>query len=227
MERLQIQFILLQEYHVNMNYYSYVIEHDFGLAPNPFGGYCTLTVCKPLIRKSRNLQIGDWIIGTGSISMEKYFKVKLRNHLIYAMKVSEIIPLEEYWHDKRFQCKKPILNGSLPLMYGDNFYHKDKHGNWIQEDSAHSNSDGSINIQHLQTDTGGKNAIISEHFYYFGRTAPLLPQSLHKICRGGRGQKKLSEEQGMEFLSWLTSEFQHKIYGRPINWMIYDQQKLF
>ena len=25
-----------------MKNFSYKIEHDFGLAPNPFGGYCTL-----------------------------------------------------------------------------------------------------------------------------------------------------------------------------------------
>lgn len=50
-----------------MSYFSYVVEHDYGLAPNPFGGYCSLAVCKPGIRGNENLKIGDWIIGTGEI----------------------------------------------------------------------------------------------------------------------------------------------------------------
>jgi hypothetical protein len=44
--------------------YSYVLRIDDGAATNPFWGLCTLTICKPAIR--RNAQIGDWVIGTGS-----------------------------------------------------------------------------------------------------------------------------------------------------------------
>jgi hypothetical protein len=210
-----------------MNYYSYVIEHDWGLAPNPFGGYCTLTVCKPLIRKSNNLHKDDWIIGTGSKALEDVFGRMLRNHLVYAMQVSEIIPIEDYWEDSRFKCKKPILNGSLQLMYGDNFYHKDSNGNWIQEDSAHSNQDGTPNLKHLETDTGGQNSVISKDFYYFGQATPMLPQNLHSICHQGIGQKLLTEEQGREFVGWLTSHFEPGIHGRPINWVNYNQLRLF
>jgi len=92
-----------------MNYYSYLVDHDFGLAPNPFGGYCTLSVCKPFIRRSTSLHVGDWIIGTGSRALEKKFKQPLKNHLVYAMNVSEIILMESYWNDDRFKGKKPIL----------------------------------------------------------------------------------------------------------------------
>lgn len=210
-----------------MNYYSYLVEHDLGLAPNPFGGYCTLTVCKPKIRKSGNLKIGDWIIGTGSKALSKTSGRKLNQHLIYAMQVFEIISIEEYWNDLRFRSKRPIINGSLQRMYGDNFYHKDFNGNWIQEDSAHSNNDGTPNLKHLKTDTSGRNSIISEHFYYFGQAAPLLPPSLKDICHTGVGQKLLTQELGAEFINWLTNQFEPKIYGKPINWVIYNQQRLF
>lgn len=211
-----------------MNYYSYLVEHDFGLAPNPFGGYCTLTVCKPQIRKSRNLQIGDWIIGTGSKALSKTFGRKLKHHLIYAMQVSEVIPMETYWNDRRFRCKKPILNGSRQLIYGDNFYHKDENGNWIQEDSAHSNHDGTPNLNHLKSDTSGKNAIISDYFFYFGQSAPILPPNLLDICHEGIGQKLITPlELGAEFVLWLTNKFEPRIYNVPINWVIYNQQRLF
>jgi len=44
--------------------YSYIIRVDDGAAPNPYGDICTLTICKPKIRKAADE--GDWIIGTGS-----------------------------------------------------------------------------------------------------------------------------------------------------------------
>ncbi len=210
-----------------MNFYSYLVEHDFGLAPNPFGGYCTLAVCKPQIRKSKNLQIGDWIIGTGSKSLEDSFKKRYRHHLIYAMKVSEIIAMENYWNDPRFKGKKPIINGSLILMYGDNFYHKDSEGKWVQEDSAHSNFDGTPNMRHLKVDTGGKNVLISNYFFYFGQNAPALPSNLKSICHTTVGQKKLSIAEGDEFINWLTSQYSLGILGKPINWLIYNQARLF
>lgn len=64
-----------------MHCFRYKLNHDFGLAPNPFGGIMTLAVCKGDIRRSKNLQIGDWIIGTGSKKMRR------DGQLIYAMKV--------------------------------------------------------------------------------------------------------------------------------------------
>jgi hypothetical protein len=210
-----------------MNYYSYVVEHDWGLAPNPFGGYCSLTVCKPQIRKSNNLQIGDWIIGTGSKALEVVFGRRMPTHLIYSMQVSEIISIEDYWNDSRFKCKKPILNGSRQLMYGDNFYHKDQKGKWVQEDSAHSNQDGTPNLSNLKTDTNGHNSIISNNFYYFGQSAPVLPEYLHDILHTGIGQKLIREEQGAEFVNWLSSHFVSGIHGKPINWVVYNQLRLF
>lgn len=210
-----------------MNYYSYLVEHDFGLAPNPFGGYCTLAVCKPQIRKSSNLQIGDWIIGIGSKALSITFGKNLKHHLIYAMQVTEVLSIEDYWNDSRFKCKKPILNGSLSLIYGDNFYHKGINGKWIQEDSAHSNFDGTPNLKHLETDISGQNVIISDIFYYFGQSAPILPSNLRDVAHTGIGQKLLSSELGTEFISWLTNQYEQKIHGKPINWVIYNQQRLF
>src|SRR5882762_6472831 len=44
--------------------YSYVVARDFGFAPNPFYGFCTLATCKPRIRA--HACVGDWVLGTGS-----------------------------------------------------------------------------------------------------------------------------------------------------------------
>ncbi|NIF07101.1 hypothetical protein F3J23_16815 [Chryseobacterium sp. Tr-659] len=207
-----------------MKIYSYVVDHDLGLAPNPFGNYCTLAVCKPNIRKSKKLNIGDWIVGTGSKALENIAKRPYISYLIYAMKITEIIPFESYWEDPRFQYKKPTVNGSLVTMYGDNFYHKvgDK---WIQENSAHSNSNGSVNDKHLKTDIEGKNVLISDSFYYFGNNALKIPNEFLEACHTGIGQKIVPESITDKFIEWLIN---HKkgINGDPINWKQHSNLKI-
>lgn len=210
-----------------MTIYSYVIEHDFGLAPNPFGKYCTLAVCKPKIRSSSKLQIGDWIVGTGSRAIEEETGQKVMGKLIYAMEVSERIPFDKYWHDPRFQYKKPIMNGPLVTMFGDNFYHKDDSGNWVQEDSAHSHIDSSTNKEHLNRDISGENVLISERFFYFGNNAKELPDYLTEVCHTGIGEKKVKADIAEKLLEWLLSNFDNGLHGDPISWQRFDQSKLF
>lgn len=194
--------------------YSYKIEHDYGLAPNPFGGYCTLAICKPTIRGNRRLKIGDWVIGTGSA------KLKNLNHLIFAMKVEEKLDFNQYWNDDRFQYKKPIINGSLAKMYGDNIYHQDANGDWIQKNSAHSLIDGTPNEGHIKTDTGGNYVLISQTFYYFGSNQISIPEEYREVCNKGRNMKgpSIPDEVASEFIDWLQSNFRYGIHGDPINW---------
>lgn len=77
--------------------FSYVIARDYGFAPNPFFGCCTLATCKPNIR--RVAEIGDWIVGTGSAARKR------KGFLIFAMCVNETMQFNEYWEDPRFQQK--------------------------------------------------------------------------------------------------------------------------
>lgn len=212
-----------------MAYYSYLLDHDYGLAPNPFGEYCTLAVCKPAIRKSGKLESGDWILGTGSKSMEKTTGQECVGKLIYAMKVDGKMGLNEYWHHPIFQYKKPITNGSLVSMFGDNFYHIDKGSeDWVQEDSAHS-LEGEPNLEHLKTDVGGENVLIGKTFFYFGASAPKLPDNLLSICHTGVGMKKPDEEIGGVLIQWLYDNFEEGINGDPFNWrsMKNGQMRLF
>jgi hypothetical protein len=210
-----------------MKLYTYVVHHDFGLAPNPFGKYCTLTVCKPKIRKSSNLEIGDWIIGTGSKNIEDVTGFKCLNRLIYAMKLSEKILMEEYWNDPRFQYKKPIVNGSLAAMYGDNIYEKVSENEWAQLNSAHSLDRGQRNHGHVETDLSGKYALISEEFYYFGDSAPIIPNEFSDFIKPGIGEKTITDEKLISnFIEWLKSNFDSGLHGDPINWKEYDQSEI-
>jgi hypothetical protein len=210
-----------------MTIYSYLVEHDLGLAPNPFGKYCTLAVCKPEIRRSSKLLIGDWVIGTGSKALATTSGKRVSGKLIYAMVVEEKIRLDDYWNDNRFQYKKPIMNGTLVTMFGDNFYHKDEEGNWIQDDSAHCKLDGTCNPEHFKKDIGGENALISEHFFYFGSEAPQIPKQFMEVCHSTQGQKKIRNPLATEFINWIHTNFLPGIHGDPLNWKEYNQLNLF
>ena len=71
--------------------YSYVVRTDYGSAPNPFWGVCTLVICKPKIRRSA--QVGDWIVGTGSANSPIG---DIRGMMIYAMRVTDKMTMYEY-----------------------------------------------------------------------------------------------------------------------------------
>lgn len=202
-----------------MNYYSYKLDHDYGLAPNPFGEYCTLAVCKPSIRNNKNLKIGDWIFGTGSKKLDKL------HHLIFAMQVQGKLDFQEYWNDIRFQYKKPILNGSLVQMFGDNFYHEDENGNWIQEASAHSIIDKE---EHKKNDLSGKYVLFTNKFYYFGDSSPLIPEEFWGVCNEGRNMKSkgIDNKTAKKFVDWLEKNFNEGINGDPINWNEYEHNQL-
>jgi len=145
--------------------FIYVVRRDFGFAPNPFHGVCTLATCKPDIRRSA--RIGDWVMGVGGT------RLRATGRCLYLMKVTEMSTFDEYWSDSRFISKRPLRNGSSVMMVGDNIYHRnDGIGAWIQADSHHSNPDGSPNMTNLETDTRSANVLISTHFYYFGSCAP-------------------------------------------------------
>jgi hypothetical protein len=205
-----------------MNFYSYKVEHDYGLAPNPFGKYCTLAVCKGDIRGSKRLELGDWVFGTGSRSLENTSGENMLHHLIFAMQVEEKITFDEYWNDPRFEYKKPIINGSLVKMYGDNFYHHDSDTNeWVQENSAHSMLDGSCNIVHQQRDTKSEFVLISETFFYFGDSSPLIPERYRAVCCEGRNVKStaIPTDIANEFITWLNGSYEHGIHGDPVNWV--------
>ncbi len=197
-----------------MEFFSYVVEHDYGLAPNPFGGYCSLAVCKPGIRGNKNLSVGDWVIGTGSK------KLKCQSHLINLMKVSEKITFNQYYTDKRFQYKKPIINGSLVQIFGDNFYFKDeKTNNWKQDLSAHSFNSRE---KHIKTDTSSEIVLIAEEFYYFGDARIEIPEEFKGICKKGPGMKyKNLEEIGVSLVEWVQNSFEQGILGDPISWQEY------
>lgn len=151
--------------------YVYVVDRDFGFAPNPFHGVCTLATCKPRIRGPA--KPGDWVVGMGGS------KLKSTGKCIYFMQVTGALTFNEYWSHPDFLCKRPKRNGSRKIMLGDNIYHREDEGDlWSQEDSHHSNPDGSRDPWNVDADTSRDRMLYSRRFVYFGSAAPLVPQRI-------------------------------------------------
>lgn len=132
--------------------FIYPIARDFGFAPNPFHGVCTLATCKPRIRKAA--APGDWVVGMGGT------KLKATGRCIFAMRVEKCLSFNEYWSDPEYIRKRPIRNGSRKTMVGDNIYHRiPADGVWQQADSHHSLPDGKPNISNIRTDTSLRYSI--------------------------------------------------------------------
>lgn len=205
-----------------MHCFRYRMDHDYGFAPNPFWGILTLATCKAQIRKSPALTIGDWIVGLGSKEM------KNEGTIIYAAQVNRIIPFDVYWDAPEYQVKKPITNGTLLQMFGDNVYHT-VNGKVVQDHCAHSFSARKQNIDHLRSDASGKNVLICEKFYYFGNLAPLLPRDLSYIGETGSPRaikyKDLNDAEITRFVDWLAANFETGIHGDPCNWKKFIREK--
>jgi hypothetical protein len=197
-----------------MKYFSYVVARDYGFAPNPFYGMCTLATCKPDIRKQA--QIGDWIFGTGSSSQKQY------GLLVYAMEVTKKITYNQYFCDAHYQFKKPTMHGSLICKYGDNIYYHNG-SMWSQSDSHHSKEHGLINRHNLDRDTKSDNVLISEqnHFYYFGNKAIPIPQNMLKdVCKVGPGFRYVEPQIGDQLVTYLKNNYTAGIIlGCPTNFL--------
>jgi len=196
--------------------YSYVVARDFGFAPNPFHGFCTLATCKPTIRV--RAAGGDWVVGTGSAPHA------LRGYLVYAMRVSEVITFDSYWRDPRFGQKKPNLHGSKKQAFGDNIYHRaTQHGPWVQSDSHHSLGNGAVNSRNLADDTKTPNVLVSTDFAYFRGSGPAIPAELrtfngYDLC-AGRGYKSNFPAELIEaFVEWFRSLRAEGCLGVPRDW---------
>jgi hypothetical protein len=194
--------------------YSYVVARDYGFAPNPFHGYCTLATCKPLIRKGAD--IGDLIVGLTSAKDSKVPK------LIYVMRISETLTFNEYWNDERFADKKPNRTSSVQRMMGDNIYLKSG-GRWHQSDSHHSFKDGTVNVANVTNDTQTDRVLIATDFAYWGSNAVSIPRRFTKpegesilVNRGHRSQ--FSSRFVDDFSEWFAAIPDRGFMGPPFQW---------
>ena len=194
----------------------YVVDRDFGFAPNPFHGVCTLATCKPKIRSIAS--VGDWIIGMGGN------RLQATGRCIFAMRVGRKMSFNQYWSAPEYRDKVPVRNGSRRLQVGDNISHKDDDsGEWLQEDSHHSYPDGSPNPYNIRNDTQSDAVLASDIFFYFGQEAVSLPQGLldnldYKNPRSHR--RFVSSDPANALVQWIETSYKrqaNQVLGDPFD----------
>jgi hypothetical protein len=165
--------------------YSYVVEHDTGDAPNPYFGICTLCICKYRDSPGKPKNIvelagkGDWVVGTGGVDCRKSAG---HGKVVYAMKVTDKMTLQEYFTSADFACKKLRPNGDY--RYGDNVEPR------------------------TEFDMHERFVLVSEHFYYFGRSAISIPKKRFPgLEKKGQGFKSRFDEAYIaSFVKWIENE---------------------
>lgn len=175
--------------------FRYVVRVDRGGSPNPSHGWCSLAVCKPMIR--RTARVGDWIIGLRS---------RANDQVVFAMAVDEVLPLADYWRDARFRAKRPG-GGGVP----DNFYRRARDGTLEQvANDLHG-------PRLAAGDASGLNALVSWNFRYFGRNSPELPTDLIHLVHSGQGHALHVNRRpdDVELLRRWLSAWQPGIHGSP------------
>ena len=192
--------------------HSYTVARDYGFAPNPFHGFCTLATCKPVLRNSA--AVGDWIVGTDSTTEGR------TGRLVFAMCVSEAMPFDQYWNDPRFLGKRPFMYGSMESAYGDNIYSRDPSTKeWRQIDSHHSYDDWSLNPNNVRRDTKADRVLISEEFIYWGGDGPTVSSFGGHNLRCRRGHKSnFPPEVVQDFISWIRGSGDRGYRGSPKGW---------
>ena len=203
--------------------YVYKVDHDLGINPNPFGEYCTLAGCKGGMRDSiykyivqeqkcpgLSLQdMGIWVIGIAGSGLGK----ERWGKLLYAMQVTEVLEVKDYWTDPRFEYKKRVLNEneSNDIKNGDkwnySFFRKNK--------NRHICGDNISGIE----DEIHKFILVSDTFIYHGEECskqderfilrfvknvndPIRPYRIFSTDRGNPIPEGIT--------SYLQNEFQNK-----------------
>lgn len=199
-----------------MRLFSYVVARDYGFAPNPFFGFCTLATCKPRIRKAAS--VGDWVMGTGSKKQSR------QGYIVFIMRITETMTFNEYWEDARFHCKKPNLFGSMKQAFGDNIYYKKLNGKWVQLNSHHSYPNGVPNPHNIANDTQVDRVLISTEYAYWGKMGPSIHKKFRNynnfdICCPARNHKSnFPKKLVKDFAAWFCTLNKKGYLGEPLEW---------
>jgi len=165
---------------------TYKMTDATGFAPNHDGEILTLATCKPGIREKA--EVGKWVAGFTSKRLNNDEVGQER--LVYLMKVTEKMTFDEYW--EKHPQKRPEFS-----KLGDNIYHKNEKGKYIQEpNNNHSKRD-------IDQDILSKQVLISENYKYFGKDKPLdisnfkehikIPSTVSRYGCFSQDEKKVTE----------------------------------
>jgi hypothetical protein len=128
--------------------------------------------------------------------------------VIYVMQVEEVLTFAAYWADKRFRNRRPGAT-STP----DNIYRPARDG-ILEQVPNHVHG-----AAETATDVGGRNVLVSQKFWYFGETSPMISTDLaHLIhaCRGHAVDKSRRPDDVEHLINWLGA-WDMGLHGNPID----------
>jgi hypothetical protein len=185
---------------------TYIVTCDTGQAPNPFGEWRTLAVCTPNHTHTSARNKGDWIAGFFGVTLGK----DLAHKLVYAMELAENkIPMDDYFHDPRFQYKKPKEHGTHEERVGDNIY--------CLKDGKLQAAGYNPHEGNEEKDTKYGIVFVAKRFWYFGRNAVAVPEKFHDLIPDRQGTwVNHKPELVKEFKAWVE-EFKPGRYAQPLH----------
>lgn len=204
----------------------YTVDHDYGINPNPFFGYCTLGHCKPVIRKAISKyvlgknpdgnaeELGIWLVGIASGTNREY-KPDCGGKVLYAMQVTEVLSYADYWNDERFIHKRAEQPTYKPS--NDDF----------RNCNDNIKSDNEIDCNGKAIKGKDECVLISDNFIYWGdKCYKDFGHTLYASKTGGGryaiyypGNAKYEEKMCSvrDFLNETFGETKHsEILGKPI-----------
>ncbi len=234
-------------------YLFYRMTHDSGFAPNPFWGYLTLSACTPNHSdQAKGLKIGDWIIGVEAKSLAEQRRKKglnpnVEQSLIYVAKIDEILNLNEYFQDKRFEKKKFRKSYDYKEGRGDNIYYiEDGKWKWLRGHNHEPNDlcnlpdeEVFFKVEDLENllkneevkrkygeilkDLKGNRVYISKDFLYFGDKGVEFDKRFLECLHPNQGIKYCPKNLInllKEYIDKLIEKYGYGVHGNPINYSI-------
>ena len=205
----------------NLRLYTYKVVHDYGNAPNPYHGICTLGICKPSIR--RVAKRGDVIVGFAPAS-------KNESRIIYCMIVEHSISWGNYINicagadgfldgidSKKLAGKIPCNNmDSGDCIWTD----ADQYKPALNSLSRHNG------INDFKADVcSGENVLLSTKFWYFGSGKDfnicLDINSLREIIPKRNYKSNINNNYRANFVEFFNEKLEinnikeYGVYGEP------------
>ncbi|MDP1680054.1 MAG: hypothetical protein Q8L02_08105 [Candidatus Nitrotoga sp.] len=188
--------------------FTYKVAYDGGSAPNPYGGICTLAICKPRIRSVAKQ--GDVVVGFGCMNDAR--------RIVYCMVVQDSLSWDKYIN----RCNSngsDSIKGKIPTSnkhQGDCIW-RDAN-NYVGARDSSSAHDGREDFE--RDVKNGKNVLIGEKFWYFGspgKNSIFIPadNDLVRIIPRAQGHRSLLNSE-MNFREKFVKFFNEQLIENKI-----------
>jgi hypothetical protein len=211
----------------NFDLFTYKVAFDGGTAPNPFGKYCSLAICKPGIRKSAIR--GDIIVG---FSTDENRIDPDRNRIVYLMIVADSVDWAKYGTNCRSDKDLKIKIPTSKNHQGDCIWNPPSQTP-LKSYSGHETSDYKRDVE-----TGGK-VLIGSTFWYFGdgkKKSIQFPAGpnfvLNDLVPRRQGYRRSTNDHfKVDFINWFLKEVEsgdipNGIHGNPTDGPGQEDEKI-